>query len=139
MTETLNRPPFATLDISFSNRCPLQCGHCMFAADMKYKGPIISPDTAKRLIDEAARLNTFTMIATGSQEFYLDYEAFLDVVDYAHEKYDAPLTITTSCYWAHTEEKAGTVFAVPAFVMVRLCFDESLAGMQRRARAAAVC
>jgi MoaA/NifB/PqqE/SkfB family radical SAM enzyme len=83
----------------------------MFAADMRYAGPVIDPEKAKSIIDQAAELKTFNMIATGSQEFYLDYESFLDVVDYAYQKYSAPLTITTSCYWAHTEEKALKVFS----------------------------
>lgn len=106
-----NYPPFRTLDISFSNQCPLRCKHCMFAADMQYAGPRISAAVAKRIVDEAAEMETFNLLAAGSQEVFLDYEVFLEVVNYAHKQYSARLTISTSCYWVKDKEHARAMFS----------------------------
>src|SRR5262245_32274340 len=83
----------------------------MFAADMKYGGPMIAPSVAKRIVDEGAEMETFTLLAVGAQEVFLDYETFVDVVTYAHKEYDARLTISTSCYWVKDTEHAQKVFS----------------------------
>lgn len=111
MNTVPNHPPFGTLDISFSNRCPLRCSHCMFAADLRYSGPTMPLAKVKSIIDEAAESPVFNLVAMGNQEFYLDYETFLEAISYSYTRYGFPLTVTTSCYWAKSEELALSIFS----------------------------
>ena len=59
-------PPFRTLDISFSNRCPLRCGHCMFAADM-HAG--ISGIDAQEIAQSLSAFDARLLLATVDRHF----------------------------------------------------------------------
>ncbi len=97
------------LVLNYTMECPLACNFCCYNCHPKRteKMPI---SLAKRLINEAAELNTFTSVGFTGGEPMLHYEEIIELGDEL-SRLNLPFTIATAGHWGDTFEKSNEIIA----------------------------
>jgi hypothetical protein len=85
--------------------CQAACRHCGYSCTPG-KGPVISLEQGKHIIDCARQLQMTSAIAFAGGEPFLHYSLLLELSRYAKEKHGFALAVSTNGYWGTTRERA---------------------------------
>ena len=98
---------YTILAFELSFKCPIRCRSCA-NGDLPQTDEV-SLNDAMKVLDMAAEVPDIRGVGFAGGEPFLLFEKMVDILNYARRKYGYVGSVSTSCYWASSIEKARSM------------------------------